>query len=166
MTVPLQWMVVLVFVLHATHQALRPPPPHTPCTRHAHAHAHTMHMHMHTPCTCTCTHRAHAHAPGAQPAAAPRCGLTLTPAPTPTLTLTLTLTLTPTPTLALTHQALKLPPLLAAAGGAWVYRGTGSTVIEKRNTAAEESAPLDSLGLLAEAAKLLALLCFMARLLA
>ena len=111
-----------------------------------------MHMHMHTPCTC--------HAPGAQPAAAPRCGLTLTP------TLALTLTLALTPTLTLTHQALKLPPLLAAAGGAWVYRGTGSTVIEKRNTAAEESAPLDSLGLLAEAAKLLALLCFMARLLA
>ena len=123
-----------------------------------------MHMHMHTPCTC--------HAPGAQSAAAPRCGLTLTPTLALTLTLTLTptlaltLTLTLTPTLTLTHQALKLPPLLAAAGGAWVYRGTGSTVIEKRNTAAEESAPLDSLGLLAEAAKLLALLCFMARLLA
>ena len=110
-----------------------------------------MHMHMHTPCTC--------HAPGAQPAAAPRCGLTLTP------TLALTLTLALTPTLTLTHQALKLPPLLAAAGGAWVYRGTGSTVIE-RNRAAEESAPLDSLGLLAEAAKLLALLCFMVRVLA
>ena len=63
------------------------------------------------------------------------------------------------------HQALSLPPLLAAAGGAWVYRGTGSTVIE-RSTASEQGAPLDSLALVAEAAKLIGLLCFMVVLLA
>jgi len=63
------------------------------------------------------------------------------------------------------HQALSLPPLLAAAGGAWVYRGTGSTIID-RSTAAEQGAPLDLLGLLAVAAQLLALLCFMVVLLA
>ena len=36
-----------------------------------------------------------------------------------------------------THQALSLPPLLAVARGAWVYRGTGSTIID-RSTAAEQ----------------------------
>lgn len=63
------------------------------------------------------------------------------------------------------HQALSLPPLLAAARGAWVRRGTGGSVIE-RSTPPEEGVPPDSLDLLAEAALLLALLGFMVVLLA
>ena len=39
------------------------------------------------------------------------------------------------------HQALTLPPLLSAAGGAWVYRGTASTVIERSQAAEEGWAP-------------------------
>ena len=38
------------------------------------------------------------------------------------------------------HQALTLPPLLAAVSGAWVYRGTASAVIE-RGQAAEDGWP-------------------------